>query len=86
MPGPMITCVDSLDDLIELERRAETERGRLAGLTGPAYEEQWRLWRAAAERVQAAITAHAEVTGANRYDVEQAVKRAVRHAEEDPAE
>jgi uncharacterized protein YukE len=77
------STVDIPDDLITLERAAETERARLAGLAGDAYDAQWRAWRAAAETVQAAITAHADATKANRYEVEQAVKRAARH--EDPA-
>jgi uncharacterized protein YukE len=77
--------VTDIERLIPLERAAETERAKLAGLIGDEYEEQWRAWRAASEAVQAAITAHATETGENRYEVEQAVKAAVRHAEEDPA-
>jgi hypothetical protein len=73
------------DDLINLERAAEEQRAQLAGLTGPAYEEQWRAWRGASEKVQAAINEHATKAGENRYEVEQAVKTAVRHADEDPA-
>lgn len=76
---------DIPDELIKLERSAEEERAKLAGLTGDEYDEQWRRWRTASEAVQAAITAHAEATEASRYDVEQAVKCAVRHAQEDPA-
>ncbi|MEU1404983.1 hypothetical protein ABZ471_21925 [Streptomyces sp. NPDC005728] len=72
--------------LIELERAAELERARLAGLTGAEYEAQWRRWREASEAVQAAITAHAEEAGLSRYELEQAVKESVRRAEEDPAE
>jgi hypothetical protein len=79
--------VDIPDELITLERTAEEARARLAGLTGAEYDAQWRAWREASAVVQAAITAHAKATaGANRYDVEQAVKRTVRHVEEDPAE
>jgi hypothetical protein len=74
------------DDLIRLERSAEEERAKLAGLTGTEYEEQWRVWRTASEAVQAAITEHASAAGENRYEVEQAVKVAVRHGDEDPAE
>ncbi|WP_405909580.1 hypothetical protein OG742_37260 [Streptomyces sp. NBC_00828] len=74
-----------IERLILLERSAETERANLAGLMGPEYEEQWRSWRRASEAVQAAITEHAATSGENRYEVEQAVKKAVRHAEEDPA-
>ncbi|MCX4974251.1 hypothetical protein [Streptomyces sp. NBC_00620] len=74
-----------IERLILLERSAETERAKLAGLMGPEYEEQWRAWRRASEAVQAAITEHATATDQNRYEVEQAVKAAVRHAEEDPA-
>ncbi|GCD46103.1 hypothetical protein [Streptomyces paromomycinus] len=32
-----------------------------------------------AERVQSAITAHAEATGQSRYEVEKALKKRVRH-------
>lgn len=74
------------DNLIELERSAEEERAKCAGLAGPEYEEQWRRWRRASEKVQAAVTEHAVSSGENRYEVEQAVKKAVRHAEEDPVE
>lgn len=58
---------------------------RLAGLTGDDYDAQLRRWREAAEAVQAAITAHAEAVEASRYEVEQSVKKAVRHTHEDPA-
>ncbi|WP_317447149.1 hypothetical protein [Streptomyces collinus] len=73
------------DELIRLERSAEEERARLAGLTGAAYDAQWRRWREASDAVQAAITAHARESGAGRREVEQATKRAVRHTQEDPA-
>ncbi|KUM96196.1 hypothetical protein AQI95_42735 [Streptomyces yokosukanensis] len=70
--------------MIRLERSAEEDRAKLAGLTGDDYDAQLRRWRAASEAVQAAVTAHAGATGASRYELEQAVKRAVRHAQEDP--
>lgn len=75
--------MDIPDDLIKLERSAEDEREKLAGLDGEEYEAQWNAWRAAAVAVQAAITQHAarEDVAASRYEVEQAVKRAVRHRE-----
>jgi hypothetical protein len=83
----MIFGVDFPDDLITLECDAETARAELAGLTGAEYDAQWRAWRDAAEKFQAAVTEYAgrEDVKLSRYDVEQAVKRAVRHAEEDPA-
>ncbi|AOR36815.1 hypothetical protein BFF78_02045 [Streptomyces fodineus] len=71
--------------MIKLERSAEEERAKLAGLTGGEYDAQWRRWRKASEAVQAAITAHAEATEADRGEVEQAVKKALRNAQEDPA-
>lgn len=58
----------------------------MAGLAGDEYEAQWQAWLAASVKVQAAITAYADAAPANRYDVEQAVKRAARGAEQDPAE
>ncbi|WP_333741034.1 hypothetical protein [Streptomyces sp. IBSBF 2806] len=74
------------DRLIKLERSAEQERAKLAGLTGAEYDAQWRRWRKATEDAQLAITAYAKEAGANRYELEQAVKKAVRHTDEDPAE
>ncbi|WP_245238030.1 hypothetical protein [Streptomyces roseochromogenus] len=76
---------DIPDELIRLERSAEEERAKLAGLTGDEYDEQWRRWRAAMEAVQAAITAYAAATEAGPDEVGQAVKAAVRHTQEDPA-
>ncbi|MFD8805598.1 hypothetical protein [Streptomyces sp. NPDC059597] len=76
-------AADIPETLIELERTAEKERARLAGLDGEAYEEQRRAWRAAAERVQAAVTKYAgrEDVEQSRYEVEMAVKKAVRYAD-----
>ncbi|SFY48694.1 hypothetical protein [Streptomyces sp. F-1] len=72
---------DIPDELVRLERTAEDERAKLAGLDGEEYETQWRRWRDESEKVQAAITEHA--SGRNRYELEQAIKRAVRHASGD---
>ncbi|WP_236240016.1 hypothetical protein [Streptomyces sp. CC228A] len=60
-------AVELTDELIELERAAwaEQQAGALTVET--------------AAKVQAAITAHAQATGQNRYDVETALKKAVRH-------
>ncbi|MEV6833516.1 hypothetical protein AB0N17_03125 [Streptomyces sp. NPDC051133] len=77
---------DIPDELIQLERSAEEARAKLAGLAGEEYDEQWRRWRAASTAAQAAISEHAEAAGCNRYELEQAVKKAVRHGDEDPAE
>ncbi|MCG0066284.1 hypothetical protein L0F81_23835 [Streptomyces tricolor] len=77
--------MDLPDDLIALERAAEEQRAKLVGLDGEEYEAQRRAWREAAAAVQAAITDHATASGQSRYDVEMAVKRAVRHVEEDQA-
>jgi t-SNARE complex subunit (syntaxin) len=81
-----VHVADIPDELIKLERSAEEERAKLAGLMGEEYEAQWRRWREASEAAQAAITAHVQEFGENRYELEQAVKKAVRHAEEDPAD
>lgn len=78
---------DIPDRLIKLECAAETARAKLAGLTGDEYDVQWEAWRRASEEFQAAVTEFAkrdDVT-MSRYEVEQAAKKAVRHAQEDPA-
>lgn len=61
--------IDFPDDLIELERSAwqEIQAGRLTIATAGA--------------VQAAVTEFAAKTGTARYDVEMALKKAVRHVE-----
>ncbi|MFJ2567285.1 hypothetical protein ACIQ8G_35775 [Streptomyces sp. NPDC094154] len=56
------------------------------GAAAPEYDAQWARWHEAAEAAQAAVAAHAEASGENRYELEQAVKKAVRHATEDAAE
>ncbi|MET7861091.1 hypothetical protein ABZS81_28610 [Streptomyces sp. NPDC005318] len=60
-------AIELSDDLIERERAAWAEQQE-NGLTVET-----------AARVQAAITAHAEETEENRYDVEMESKRVVRH-------
>lgn len=77
---------DITDELIMLERSSEEAHAGLAGLDGEEYAAQWRAWADAAERFQAAVTAHAEATEQPRHLVEMAAKKAVRHADEDPVE
>ncbi|MFF4291861.1 hypothetical protein ACFY0R_42320 [Streptomyces sp. NPDC001633] len=73
--------MDISENPIELERTAGEERGRLVGL--PDDDEraaQWLRWRDASAAAQAAIGAHAREAGLNRYELWQAVKKAVRHS------
>ncbi|MFI6663247.1 hypothetical protein ACIBL8_48175 [Streptomyces sp. NPDC050523] len=74
---------DIPDELIKLERSALDAHAKLASLDGEAYEVQWKVWRTVAEEFQAAVTEYAAREGVamSRYEVEQAVKRAVRHTE-----
>ncbi|MCD9880404.1 hypothetical protein [Streptomyces guryensis] len=73
---------DIPDELIKLERSAEDARTKLGGLDGEAYDAQWKAWRDDAAKFQAAVTEYAarEDAGMSRYELEQAVKKAVRHA------
>ncbi|MFC8515508.1 hypothetical protein [Streptomyces sp. NPDC057257] len=77
---------DVPDELIMLERSAEQAHADLAGLDGEAYEAQWNKWREAAAAFQAAVTEYAgrEDVAMSRSAVEQAVKKVVRHAVEEP--
>ncbi|MFI9244124.1 hypothetical protein ACIGXF_16400 [Streptomyces sp. NPDC053086] len=61
--------IDFPDDLVQLERSAWE-----AAQQGELTAEQ-------AAEVQAGITAFAEATGLDRYTVEMALKRVVRHQE-----
>uniref|UniRef100_UPI003F49B426 hypothetical protein n=1 Tax=Streptomyces achromogenes TaxID=67255 RepID=UPI003F49B426 len=69
------------DELISLERSAEQERARLADLTGDDYDAQLGRWREASAAFHAAVTEHAATAEISRYELEQAVKKAVRHPE-----
>jgi hypothetical protein len=62
-------AIELPDDLIALEQRAweEIQAGQLTAET--------------AQAVQQAITAHAEQAGVDRYEVEMALKKTVRHPE-----
>ncbi|MGW2523953.1 hypothetical protein ACWC09_44625 [Streptomyces sp. NPDC001617] len=74
---------DIPDELIKLERSAQEAHAKLADLDGEAYEAQWKTWREKAGDFQAAVSEYAarDDVPMSRYDVEQAVKKAVRHAE-----
>ncbi|GAA1149075.1 hypothetical protein [Streptomyces javensis] len=69
------------DELIDLQKSADAEHARLAGLDSEEHRAHWEQWRVAAERVQAAVTEHAASAGLKRCEVEQAVKKAARHSE-----
>lgn len=62
--------IDIPESLIELERAAWAE------------QQAGRLTLESAAAVQAAYTEHAASAGVSRYELEQAVKRRVRHPEE----
>ncbi|WP_405873961.1 hypothetical protein [Streptomyces sp. NBC_00005] len=73
---------DIPDELIKLERSAKDAREKLTGLDGEAHDVQRKVWRAAAVDFQAAVTEHGAREGVSmsRHELEQAVKKAVRHA------
>ncbi|MGW7081533.1 hypothetical protein [Streptomyces sp. NPDC054866] len=50
---------DISDELIKLERSAEEDRAKLAGLMDEECQTQWRRWRETSALIQAAITEHA---------------------------
>lgn len=52
-------------------------------VSGPYSPEAWQPWREAAAAVQAAVTAFAKEPPQNRFEVEAALKKAVRHPEPD---
>ncbi|MFI7315131.1 hypothetical protein [Streptomyces hygroscopicus] len=74
--------MDIPDRLIELQKTADDEHAKLAGLLGEEREAQWKRWHEAAVEIQAAVTAHAQENGLNRFETEAAVKKAVRHPDD----
>ncbi|MGW2267053.1 hypothetical protein [Streptomyces koyangensis] len=74
--------MDIPDTLIDLQRAADGEWTRLAELTDNDEREAQRLvWFEAGARAQAAVTEWAAAHNENRYKVEKAVRKAVRHPE-----
>ncbi|MDX2550088.1 hypothetical protein [Streptomyces stelliscabiei] len=84
----------TFEELVEMQRAADQARNRVIELrdtygpptTAPwtaqqtsTYETAWRAWRDLARDVQAAVTAYATDKGAARNEVEEQVKKTVRH-------
>lgn len=81
------------DRLINLQYAADAEGEKLKSLADEqgrpvsawtdeqhaAWDAQWKAWRDAATEVQQAVTQHATSSEMGRYDLEMAVKKAVRH-------
>lgn len=78
----MIQRVEIPDRLIDLQKTADAEQAKLAGLIGAERDAQWKRWFDAAVEIQAAVTAHAQETGTPRGQIEAAVKKAVRHPDD----
>ncbi|WP_338674831.1 hypothetical protein V1460_18945 [Streptomyces sp. SCSIO 30461] len=74
-------------DLIRLERIAEIERAKLAGLKDEEFEAQRCVWSSADQAFHAAVAEFAARTGAglSREAVEREVRNAARRGDEDPA-
>ncbi|MFF8843961.1 hypothetical protein ACF08N_14760 [Streptomyces sp. NPDC015127] len=64
------------ESLIELQR--EVNRARDAAAAAGYSPEAWRPWVEAAAVVQNAISEYAAATGADRFEMEQAVLKAAR--------
>ncbi|MFE1442625.1 hypothetical protein [Streptomyces sp. NPDC058739] len=91
----------TFEELIEKQRAADAAHLRVEDLRdqyGPpaqhpwtghqteVYETAWRAWRDLARDVQQSVTEYAQEQGTARNQVEDDVKRAVRHPEEPAAE
>lgn len=75
----------TFEDLVRLEQAAVDAHAKLMDLdTDPGAARQ--AWIEAAAAFQRAVTEHATEQGSSRYEVEMAVKKAVRNPEPEPAE
>ena len=87
----------SFDELVEIQRAANQAHNRVEELRdsyGPpasstwtgeqteTWETAWRAWRDLARDVQTAVTEHAQEQGQSRHEVEEALRKAVRHGDE----
>jgi hypothetical protein len=74
----------TFEDLIALERAALAAHQQYTAPGVDDLDAARRRWIDAAARFQAAVTEHAAAEGKqSRYEVEMAVKKAVRHGEAD---
>ncbi|MCL6733274.1 hypothetical protein [Streptomyces neyagawaensis] len=84
----------TFEELVEMQRTADQAHARVENLRddyGPptttpwtpqqtsTYETAWRAWRDLARDAHAAVTDYAKTEGRPRNEVEEEVKRAVRH-------
>ncbi|MFE7566188.1 hypothetical protein ACFU76_04380 [Streptomyces sp. NPDC057539] len=76
----MAKDIEVPDDLLRLQRAANAAR---VEATRETYSpEAWRPWVEAAAVVQNAVAEHAAEAGVSRYELEMAVKKAAREADE----
>ncbi|MFE9886892.1 hypothetical protein [Streptomyces scopuliridis] len=68
------------DDLLQLQRAANAAHRE--AVQQDYSPEGWRPWLDAADKVQRAVTEHAAEAGVSRYELEMAVKKAAREADE----
>ncbi|MFE3657527.1 hypothetical protein [Streptomyces sp. NPDC059165] len=75
------------DELIRLERAAEVERAKLAGLKEEEFEAQRQVWRVADDAFHTAVAQYAarRDVAMSREDIEREVRNATRRADGDPA-
>ncbi|MFF3493716.1 hypothetical protein ACFYWS_20455 [Streptomyces sp. NPDC002795] len=74
---------DLPEDLIRLQREADEEGRKIAGLDDEGRAAQRTKWFDAAAIAQASVTAYAEEQGLSRYQVEKQLRQAVRHPQPD---
>ncbi|MEU9415133.1 hypothetical protein [Streptomyces sp. NPDC048272] len=87
-------AIELNDDLLALQQASDDAHAQVLALSdeyGPssggdwtpeqhqAWHSAWLEWLERAGTVQAAVTEHAQATGQDRGDLEQALKKAVRH-------
>ncbi|MET9073809.1 hypothetical protein ABZX95_16915 [Streptomyces sp. NPDC004232] len=70
----------TFEDLVNLERTAVEAHARISNPDVDMAAAR-QAWIEAAAAFQAAVTEHAEAEGQSRFEVEMAVKKAVRHPE-----
>ncbi|GAA0454425.1 hypothetical protein ACFQ2B_28030 [Streptomyces stramineus] len=71
------------NELIDLERAAVQAHSDFLTATPETRDDRIQTWRDATAAMLAAVAAHAAETGQSRYELEMAVKRAVRHPGDD---
>ena len=95
-----VDVAHTFEELLEMQKTADEAHGRVLELRDTygrptvtpwseeqteTYEKAWKHWGDQADKIQAAVTVHAQEQDKPRFGIEAAVRTKARHPEPEPA-